>query len=156
MGDLRPSSPRRLDLRSASDARDTNARLRGSRKRPLRGLHEKMADSFLDPQDLLRALCLSASLGLVTRTEDKRQKTKVRARSRFAQPSPGRLSPHPLSSVRCTKSPSLFVKPTQWAFSCRRQRRRFVSLRLAEGRRPKGCGGAWRRSCPRSDNRIAE
>ena len=55
--DLRPSSTRRLDLRSASDARDTktayavheNARfgprhencLRSTRKRPLRGLHEK-------------------------------------------------------------------------------------------------------------------
>jgi hypothetical protein len=31
---------------------------------------------------------------------------------------------------------------------------RFVSLRLAGGRRPKGRGGAWRRSQPISESRI--
>ena len=33
---------------------------------------------------------------------------------------------------------------------------RFVSLRLAEGRRPKGRGSAWRRSVPCSNNQIVE
>ena len=37
--------------------------------------------------------------------------------------------------------------------SCRANAR-FVSLRLAEGRRPKGRGGAWRRSLIGSGNRI--
>ena len=39
--------------------------------------------------------------------------------------------------------------------SCRANAR-FVSLRLAEGRRPKGRGSAWRRSLPCSNNRIVE
>ena len=33
---------------------------------------------------------------------------------------------------------------------------RFVSMRIAEGRRPKGSGDAWRRSLPRSSNQIVE
>jgi len=33
---------------------------------------------------------------------------------------------------------------------------KFVSLRLAESRRPKGRGGAWRRSLNGSGNRIVE
>ena len=37
--------------------------------------------------------------------------------------------------------------------SCRANAR-FVSLRLAESRRPKGRGGAWRRSQPGVDSRI--
>ena len=40
-------------------------------------------------------------------------------------------------------------------FSCA-AKAAFVSLRLAEGRRPKWQGGAWRRSQPRVDNRIVE
>jgi len=39
--------------------------------------------------------------------------------------------------------------------SCRANAR-FVSLRLAEGRRPKGRGSAWRRSLPYSNNQIVE
>ena len=56
LGDLRPPSPRRLDLRSASEARDTNAALAVHECAPS-GLHEYCATIYFNCRHMSNGFC---------------------------------------------------------------------------------------------------
>ena len=56
LGDLRPPSPRRLDLRSASDARDTNADFAAHERAPS-GLHEYCATIYFNCRHMSNGFC---------------------------------------------------------------------------------------------------
>ena len=56
LGDLRPTSPRRLDLRSASDARDTNTAYAAHECAPS-GLHEYCATIYFNCRHMGNGFC---------------------------------------------------------------------------------------------------
>ena len=119
--DLRPSSPRRLDLRSASDARDTKTCLRSTRKRSLRELHERICHKRVEFANL-RRIAVHVAFVLLSCNEGVRVPRRRAFVSRRLSRTEGWNGAAAFDEGRGTRKPMLSHMIGNWTFKSKRRR----------------------------------